>query len=55
MTGCFYCNNDSHYHPTCDAPDCTNQTHGSGPDGKRVQSYCDPCSPTSPVNGGERA
>lgn len=42
---CFYCGGTTDYHPTCDRPGCENQTHGSGPDGKLVKSYCHDCRP----------
>jgi hypothetical protein len=42
-TDCFYCAGKTDYHPTCDRPGCENQTHGSGPEGKVVTSYCASC------------
>lgn len=38
---CFFCNNRSDYHPTCDRPGCDTQTHGGGPEGKVTTSYCE--------------
>lgn len=43
MTDCFYCGGSGEYHPECDRPGCTNQTHGAGEDGTAVKSYCDGC------------
>jgi hypothetical protein len=37
---CFFCGGTTDYHPTCDRPGCTNQTHGHGDDGKTTRSYC---------------
>jgi hypothetical protein len=43
-SGCFYCALETDdAHPTCDRPGCENQTHGRGPEGKRVLSYCSSC------------
>lgn len=40
VSGCFYCNGQTDYHPECDRPGCDNATHGFGPDGKRTVAYC---------------
>jgi len=43
MTGCFFCDGQTKYHPTCDRPGCENHTHGRGEEGKITRSYCDEC------------
>lgn len=40
MSGCWFCEGQTDYHPTCDRPGCDSETHGGGPEGKRVTSYC---------------
>lgn len=55
---CFYCGGTTDYHPTCDKPGCENHTHGSGPEGKLVKSYCPSCRPGDPklvTDGGMRS
>lgn len=42
-SGCFYCEGNTDYHPTCDHPGCDEATHGRGPEGKTVKSYCEDC------------
>jgi hypothetical protein len=42
---CFYCGGTTDYHPQCDRPGCENHTHGTGPEGKLVKSYCHDCRP----------
>jgi hypothetical protein len=44
MSGCFFCEGQTDYHPTCDWPGCDKPTHGKGPDGKITESYCEGCS-----------
>jgi len=52
---CWYCELSSDYHPTCDAPGCRNDTHGRGPEGKTVESYCDECIESDAIaDGGDR-
>jgi len=52
-SGCFYCDLETEgAHPTCDRPGCDRQTHGSGPEGKRVLSYCPSCRDNALVTDG---
>lgn len=39
MSDCWFCGGPD-YHPDCDHPACSNDTHGHGPEGKTVTSYC---------------
>lgn len=51
--GCFWCDRQSgDYHPTCDHPSCENRTHGHGPEGQTVESYCPSCSGQVATDGG---
>lgn len=40
VSGCFWCEGHTDYHPECDRPGCENPTHGFGPDGQSTLSYC---------------
>lgn len=51
-SGCWWCESSTDYHPVCDAPGCENDTHGHGPAGKTVSSYCDGCASTAIVTDG---
>jgi len=51
-SGCFWCEGTTEYHPTCDSPDCNNQTHGHGSDGTTVDAYCADCKGVTVTDGG---
>lgn len=42
MSECYYCHlNLGDSHPGCSRAGCSNPTHGRGPEGKELPSYCE--------------